>query len=122
MKCEGGGLYVSYLQNILEWAPTKDGFTMIWFAYFFPFCGVVNVEVGGYMSHIHLKKISLRSHKKIRSLLLKMASQWSDLPFFPFYGVVNVEVGAICLIFTMDILILAHTKKIRSLFLKMALQ
>ena len=76
MKCEGGGLYVSYLQNILEWAPTKDGFTMIWFAYFFPFCGVVNVEVGEGGNFIFTKYILLWAPtEKDRSLTLKMASQ-----------------------------------------------
>ena len=82
------------------------------FSFLFLLGGVVNVEVGGYMSHIHKIYICMSSHKKIRSLLPKMASQWFDLPIFSFFcGVVNVEVGGYKSIFTKYILIWAPTKK-----------
>ena len=64
------------------------------FSFLFLLGGVVNVEVGGYMSHIHKIYFDMSSNKKIRSLIPKVASQWFDLPIFSFFcGVVNVEVG-----------------------------
>ena len=82
------------------------------FSFLFLLGGVVNVEVGGYMSHIHKIYISMSSHKKIRSLLPKMASQWFDLPIFSFFvGWLMWRLGAISLIFTKYILIWAPTKK-----------
>ena len=83
------------------------------FSFLFLLGGVVNVEVGGYMSLIFTKCILVWAPtKKLGLYSQKMASQWFDLPIFSFFcGVVNVEVGGYKSIFTKYILIWAPTKK-----------
>mgnify|MGYP007022727035 CR=1 FL=1 len=94
-----GAISLIFTKYILIWAPTKknqvstpkNGFTMIWFDYIFlfPLC------VGWLMWRweaicLIFTKYNLiwAPTKKIRSLLPKMASQWSDLPIFSFFSFV----------------------------------
>ena len=74
-KCGGGGLYVSYSQNIFQYElqQKKSGlYSQKWlhndliclYFPFFPLCGVVNVEVGGYMSSIHKIYLNMSSYQK----------------------------------------------------------
>ena len=91
--------------------------------FFFPFCGVVNVEIG--------EKSTISTNRIVLWAITKTIyfNKWLNndqicliLYFFPFSVVVHVGVGGKNFIFTKNILLWAPIKKMRSLLLKMALQ